>query len=123
MEITLQEIHIGHEMSEGIEAVKDAQAFLKRAKADLTISDVPKKTLEWFKSFSEDEFSCKNGKGHYGFALKYLCDFHQGLIQNGHEMAEAKADEALIQLAELKSQPEEKKRKTIRMVNGKELEV
>ena len=105
-------------MTDGKEAVKEAKEFLRKAKPDLTISDVPSKTLELFKQFANDEFSSSKSKGHYGFCLKFLLDFYLGRIAHGSEVAEAKADEALIQLSELK-QPDEKK--PIRLVNGKEL--
>ena len=121
------EAHIGlkewkHELEvkmEGTEAVNEAKAFLKKAKPDLTISDVPVKTLEEFKKFADNEFSSKNSKGHYGFALKHIWDFYKGCFSN----AEAKADEALVQIAELRNEMPQKveEKKKIRLVNGKEL--
>jgi hypothetical protein len=75
------------EMSEGTEAVKEVKQFLEKVRPDLTITDVPKETLDWFKEFTNsDEFRCsKNKSGHYGFALKFLCDFFRGKLPMGLE--------------------------------------
>jgi hypothetical protein len=102
-------------MTEGIEAVNEIKSFLDKVKPDLTINRVPKPTLELFKKFAEEEF-CSD----YGFTLKFLLDFYFGRLVDGSRIAEAKADEALSQLAELKEQPKVRKIKTL---DGKEHEV
>lgn len=102
-------------MVEGTEAITEAKDFLEKAKPDLSITDVPKETLTWFRDFANsDEFRCRDNKGgHWGFALKFLCDFYRGRLVDGSAIAEAKAEEALTQIAELKEQPEEKVIKTV----------
>ncbi len=112
-------------MSEGEQAVKEAKELTDKFKPDLVISDVPKETLRIFKEFADKEFSTvKNDRGHYGFALKFLLDFYLGRIISGSEIAEAKADEALEQIAILRSEkPEGQEKKIIRTVNGKELRI
>ena len=111
-------------MSEGVEAAKDAQNFVNRkcpncgrSKADLIITDVPVETRKWFRELgNSEEFRCGSNKvGHYGYLLKFLCDFYRGRIIDGSAIAEAKADEALAQIAEMKNDPEEKQ---IRSVSG-----
>ena len=111
-------------MIEGTEAVKEAKKFVERNKADLIISDVPTKSLNLFKKLADEEFKCKGGKGHYGFTLKYLLDFYFGRVVDGSKIAEAKAEEALLQIAEMKDEmrgsvPQEEK-KTITMCDGTE---
>ena len=108
-------------MSEGKKAVKEVKEFIRKNSPDLVITDVPKKALKEFKEFADDEFSCGEGKGHYGFALKFLLDFYLGRIIDGSAIAEAKADEALEQIATMETAPEEQEQKTIKLVNGKEL--
>ena len=101
-------------MSEGIEAIKEAN----RARPDLIITDVPKATLDRFHEMvHSDEFKCAKSKGHYGFLLKYLIDYHDGKIPNG--MPEVMNEIELIneRLAELNVQPDEEK-KVIKNVAG-----
>jgi len=111
-------------MSKGVEAVKEMQDFLNRkcpqcgrSKADLIITDVPVETRKWFRELgNSEEFRCGSNKvGHYGYLLKFLCDFYRGRIIDGSAIADAKAEEALAQIAELKNEPEEK---VIRSVSG-----
>ena len=107
-------------MSEGVAAVKEVRKFIEKV-PDLTITDVPKETKRWFIDFANsDEFKCsKNKSGHYGFALKFLCDFFRGRLVDGSAIAEAKADEALSQIAEMKSQPESEE--VIHTVGGRRI--
>ena len=110
-------------MSEGKEAVKEVKEFIKNNSPDLVITDVPKKVLQEFKDFANEEFSCGEGKGHYGFALKFLVDFYVGRVMDGSAIAEAKADEALDQISELRSVEQTEEKKTIKLCNGKELKM
>lgn len=91
-----------------------------RRKADLVITDVPEQTLKQFFDYADKFFKPKNGTAHRGFALKWLMDFYLGVIGGGHERAENMAQEALSQLAELKSGISEKQeeKKEIRTVDG-----
>ena len=109
-------------MAEGNEAVKAAKEFVNNSKADLVITDVPVQALTQFKELAMLEFSSKRGKGHYGFCLKFLLDFYLGRIVDGSAIAEAKAEEALAQVVELKgqiTQPESEDK--IKLCNGKEM--
>lgn len=115
-------------MSEGKEAVKEVNQFLNkkcptcgRSKADLVITDVPIETLKQFKEFgNSEEFKCtKSRAGHWGFALKFLIDFYTGRIQDGLDEVDAKAEEALTQLSQLKAEPEQPQ--AITLVNGRKI--
>ena len=113
-------------MSEGTEAVKETKEFVDKFKPDLIISDVPKETLRIFKEFANAEFSTvKNERGHYGFTLKFLLDFYFGRIIDGSRIAEAKANEALEQIAVLRTEKPEGQieKRIIRTVDGKEMKI
>lgn len=108
----------------GLEAVKETQEFLEKIKntpcptcrrvhVDLPIKRVPKPTLELFKKIAKEE-CCDD----YGFFLKFLLDFYVGRIVDGSAIAEAKAEEALSQIAELKKNKEEK---SIYAVDGRKI--
>ena len=108
------------------EEVKTARDFIERAKErtpDIIISDVPADTKKWFRTFgNSDEFRCNNNKrGHYGFALKFLCDFYRGRIMDGSAIAQARADQALQEIAELKSEMAEPKEEVITLVGGRKI--
>lgn len=113
-------------MSEGVKAVEEAKEFIDKYKPDLVISDVPKKTLRDFKELADLEFSTmKNTHGHYGYCLKFLLDFYLGYLGKGHERAEAMANEALEQIAVLRTETKDSgtQEKKIKLCNGKELRV
>lgn len=103
-------------MSVGLEAVKEGQEFINKNKPDLIINRVPPKSLTEFKQFANEEFSSD-----YGMALKWLLDFYKGILLTGNERAEAKADEALSQISEMKSVKVEDKDEIIRDVNRNEI--
>ena len=85
-----------------------------RAYFDLPINQVPKQTNEEFRRWCDVNFC-----GHWGMGLKWLWDFHKGILLTGHERAEAKADEALNQIAEIQKEPAEPGYRTKTMINGK----
>ena len=110
-------------MVEGLEAIEKAKKFLEktnrcktcgRKHGDLTISRTPTKTKEEFLAWCKNELS-----NDFGMGLKWLWDFYTGILGKGSERAEAKADEALEQIAELKSS-EGKEKKTIKTLDGNE---
>ncbi len=110
-------------MTEGEKAVKETKEFIDKATkcptcgrkyGDLTISRIPSKTKEEFLAWCKEELS-----NDFGMGLKWLWDFYTGILGKGSERAEAKADEALEQIAELKSS-EGKEKKTIKTLDGKE---
>lgn len=115
-------------MTEGIEAVKEVKKVIKRVRepckycgriyADLVMARVSKNTKKRFIEFaSEEEFSSD-----YGNALKFLLDFYLGRIVDGSVIAEAKADEALSQITELKNKEGgQQSPQPINLVNGKEI--
>ena len=118
-------------MSEGTKAVEEAQNIIKKFKcskcgrksSDFVMSRVPPKTKEEFSKFTEEEFC-----GDRGMAFKHLWDFYKGLLPKGNELAQeanAKAEEALTQIVELKQmvgKPTDEK-KVITTVSGKRIEV
>ncbi len=86
---------------------------------DIIIKHIPPNILERFLRLSDNEF-----EGETGFTMKYLLDIHDGIIPTSLEQterAEAKADEALNQLAELKLDSASEEKKPITLVNGKKL--
>ena len=89
-----------------------------RTHSDLTIKRVPKKTLLQFREWCDSEF-----EGDWGMGLKWLWDFFTGTLGKGHERAEALAMQALEQIAELKSQPQEEEKKTITTVDGQKRKI
>lgn len=117
----------GIESKEGFEAAKEAKELFNKFKPDLTITDVPTKTLKQFKEIANEEFKSKGSAAHYGFTLKMLVDFYNGKITEHSQIAEAKADEALGRIEKLESmaeEPEEQKNpKVIRMLDGSERKV
>lgn len=88
---------------------------------DIIIKHIPPNILERFLRLADNEF-----EGETGFTLKYLIDIHDGVLPTGIEQterAEAKADEALNQIQELKNNipKQEEEKKTITLLNGKKL--
>ena len=111
-------------MSEGKEAIKETKKFIDKATrcpscgrkyGDLTLSRVPLKKKQEFMAWCKEELA-----NDFGMGLCWLWDFFTGVLGKGSERAEAKADEALEQIAELKGTLSEGKRKTIRTLDGKE---
>ena len=112
----------GTEVKTGIEAVKEAKKYFGK-KPDLIITDVPTKALNQFKKLADDEFKPEKGSSHYGFTLKFLLDFYFGKIIDGASIAQELANEALEQIAELKSAEgteEKKDPKVKKMLDGTE---
>ncbi len=110
-------------MTEGTEAVNEIKNFIDKATkcktcgrkyGDMTISRVPPQVKQEFTNWCKEEL-CND----FGMGLKWLWDFYTGILGKGQERAEAKADEALEQIAELKSSTKQEK-KTITTVDGKE---
>ena len=100
----------------GIEAVEDVKKFIevnsrcptcKRSINAYYFNRVPFKTKKEFNEWVEEELCSDRGMG-----LKWLWDFYKGVLGKGSERAEAKADDALEQLNELKV-AEHKKRKRV----------
>ncbi len=112
-------------MTEGKEAVKETKEFIEKATkcpkcgrkfGDLTISRVPLKKKQEFMAWCKEELA-----NDFGMGLSWLWDYYTGILGKGSERAEAKADEALEQIAELKSKISGKQeKKTITTVDGKE---
>ena len=114
---------------EGIEAAKNVKKFVEKASkcsecgrkyGDLTIGRVPPKTKEEFTKWCKEELC-----GDYGMGLRELWNFYKGLLPSGNELAEegnAKAEEALSQITELRAMVAEpqKEKKVIKTVDGKE---
>ncbi len=110
---------------QGVDAVKDVKSFIEKNSRCPTchrslnaywFNRIPLKTKQWFNKWTKEEF-CDDR----GMALKWLCDFYTGVLGKGSERAEAKADDALEQLNELKAVEPQEEKKTIVLVNGKEI--
>lgn len=113
-------------MSEGTEAVKEAKEFLKKAKPDLIITDVPVETLKIFKELANsEEFRCgDNLSGHYGFCLKFLMDFYLGKVPNGYDSLCEEIDILRDEVDALRSTPiKEDEHRPKMSVNGNVLRI
>jgi hypothetical protein len=80
---------------------------------DLCIRRVPKKDLDWFKQYANEEY-----EGDYGMLLKELISFYRGMYSDA---VLVKLDEIMNQLT--KSQPQEQPEviaKVVRMADGTE---
>ncbi|RLC29870.1 MAG: hypothetical protein DRH37_06625 [Deltaproteobacteria bacterium] len=85
--------------------IDNVKQFLKDHKPDLSISRVPKKTLEIFKQLAKDEFA-----NDYGMTLKYLVDY---------AIRDAKYMELSQRLLILEEKVLSEKKKTIKTLSGK----
>jgi len=101
----------------GLKKDKEVEEFFKKVeKAGLNISRIPSKAKKRFIELANEDFC-----GDYGMLVKYLLDIHDGIIPTSldqTERAEAKADEALTQLAELKHDSASEEKKVIKNING-----
>jgi len=104
---------------ENLKRLVGACPTCNRRPAALIIQRIPENTQDAFKKLSNDEF-----KGDYGFTLKHLVDFYNGLIPTGWEHLEVALDELNERLRNVEEQnstkKEEKKYKV--MANGKRIE-
>lgn len=75
------------------------EARIQRSPADLTIRRVPKNTLDRFKEIASPEAFCSD----YGMALKYLIDFHDGILAIGNEHLEIELNVQRQEIELLKS--------------------
>ena len=85
----------------------------------LTIKRVPRNTLNRFKELASNEEFCRD----YGMALKYLLDFHDGIVVDANEQIKAELIRLSDGLDKVKEQirvdKEEEKKPTKSMLNGK----
>ena len=113
----------------GKEAIKEVNKFLEktnrcktcgRKHGDLTFSSVPKPTLTEFTEWCKQELS-----NNFGMGLKWLWDFKTGILAEGHERAEAIANEALERIVSLESKLAEptEEEKPVMNVAGQEMKV
>lgn len=75
--------------------------------SSLTISRVPKNTLEAFYKLANDDNFSKD----YGMALKFLLDFYNGIIPKGNEHLEAILEDHDDRLIKIESYINELQRK------------
>ena len=80
-------------MKSGIDNIRE------RITTGLTISRVPKTTKERFLEIANEKDFCSD----YGFTLKYLIDFHDGIIVNGTELLRYEIDVLRSDIETLKS--------------------
>jgi len=102
-------------MEEEPEFVKDIKE--KMNQTSLFIKQVPKNTKTRFMELANEE----DFMGHYGFLLKYLIDFHDGIISSGIEHLEFEIIQLRDRISALETKPEEKKTRT--MLSGEKREV
>jgi hypothetical protein len=82
----------------------------------LSISRVPKNTINRFKEIGSNDDFCKD----YGMTLKYLIDFHDGIVIHGNEqilnaIEQLNQDITMLKKEVFKPKEESKKRS---MLNG-----
>ncbi len=102
----------------------DIEEIKKKAtQNNLYISRIPKKTKISFQELASEEF-----EGDYGFCLKFLVDFHSGLLSNPNqvfaEQIERMTQEMEVMVAEigsLKSTKVEEPKKAIKSLSGKKI--
>jgi len=83
----------------------------------LFISRIPLKTKEEFKCFANEDFA-----GDYGFCLKFLLDFHQGLLTTSNQVLIDQIEMLAQEIDSIKSslvKKEEPKKKQIKSVSGR----
>ncbi len=106
----------------GVEAVAETKKFIEknskcpecgRAYNVFSISRLPPKTREEFVNYCKEELC-----GDYGMGLKWLWDYYKGALGLGSEVAEAKADEALTQITEMKTNERKEEEPDIKTVDG-----
>ena len=87
--------------------------------ADLVITRIPKNTLSRFYEIANEDDFCKD----YGMALKYLIDFHDGIILSGIEHLEDKVDGLTAKMVEFQAKFDEKsnEKSTRRMMDGRKV--
>ena len=88
----------------------------KVTKKNIYIRRIPMKSKVRFEELTNEDFD-----GDYGFCLKYLLDFHDGLLTspNQHLLEEIELlKNQLNMLTEQKSVPEEPKKKVIKSLAG-----
>lgn len=94
---------------EQLEVIKE-----KVSQGGLYISRVPKKTRIEFIELAREDF-----EGDYGFCLKFLLDFHSGLLSDPNRMLMEQMGLMAQEIESLKSVPQEQqKKKVIRSVGG-----
>jgi len=86
---------------------------------DLLIKGIPVSAAEHFVQLQSDF------DGHGGFAFKFLCDLHQGILPTGREEVDAKFEVIAEEINTIKDRliiiEREKTRKEIRTVGGKNI--
>ena len=102
-------------MNENFEKIKK-----KVHQHSIHITDVPKETKTRFKEIAEKEFS-----NHYGWTLKWLIDFRDGILSSPNQNLSDKIDLLADEIANIKQtfdKPKEKKAK-IKTLSGKILKM
>lgn len=95
---------------------EEIKRMIQDKKCSLSINRIPKSTYDRFIAFANEEDFCKD----YGFALKYLLDFHEGMIQQGTEALWEEIEMLHKRVSELSTTKESNTKKRI-MMNGREL--
>ena len=96
---------------------------LMTKKYSLNISRIPKNTYERFIEIASEEDFCKD----YGMTLKYLLDFHDGIVLHGQEHVEARLNALEQEITVLKGKHTSEKDKPVKavktMLSGKTVRI
>lgn len=97
------------------EQVEKIREKLKRnSYPSLSINRIPTKSYDAFIKLAESDF-CKD----YGMALKYLIDFHEGLIPSGIEHLEYAINDLTERLNRLEEKDKQPQTKSIKTIGGR----
>lgn len=80
--------------------VEKLESYLKGRNPDLVITRFPQKAKVRFLDLAHEDFS-----GDYGMTLKFLLDFHDGIILNGNERVLEEIDGIKNRLSKLEEEP------------------
>ena len=80
----------------------------RATKKNLYIKNMPVKTKKRFQELTDEEFD-----GHFGFALKFLLDFYDGLISSPNRMLMEQCESMSKEIESLKSVPQEEPKKNV----------
>ena len=91
------------------------EVIKKKVQEGLYISRIPPKVKARFKELAKEDF-----EGDYGFLIKFLLDFYDGLISSPNKMLLEQMELMAQEIESLKSVPkEEPKKKVIRSLSGR----
>lgn len=97
------------EVTKEINSIEKLEQIKERVtKRNLYIKRIPIKTKKRFQELTDEEFD-----GDFGFALKFLLDFYDGLISSPNKMLMEQVQEMAVEIEQLKTVPKEETKKNV----------